>query len=89
MMNPIGVMPWMMAGQVVIWIAVVIGMVLIVREIARTIRVREQTPLAVVQRRLAEGQISQEEYEAVQRILTPVAEREAQRTSATTPHGTA
>jgi flagellar biosynthesis/type III secretory pathway M-ring protein FliF/YscJ len=44
-------------GQVAIWLAVIAGVVIIVREIARTIRARQETPLAIVQRRLANGEI--------------------------------
>ena len=89
MMNPIGAMPWMMVGQVLIWLAVVIAILLIVRESARTIRARQEPPLAVVQRRLAQGEIRQDEYETVRRIFTPFAERDTLRVLTTTPHDTA
>jgi|GEM_PF-5480957 len=69
MMNPTDAMPWMIVGQVAIWLAVIAGVVIIVREIARTIRARQETPLAIVQRRLANGEINHDEYDIVRRIL--------------------
>ena len=70
-------MRWMLLAQVVIWVAVTVGIVLIVREIAQTIRARQETPLDLVQRRLASGQISRDEYETVRRILIQADERHA------------
>ena len=62
-------MLWMLAGQVVIWVAVIVGVVLIARMVAEALRERRDTPLALLQRRLASGEISREEYESVRRIL--------------------
>ncbi len=59
----------MLLAQVAIWVAVIVGLVLIVREIAKTIRARYETPLQVLQCRLASGAISRDEYNIVQRIL--------------------
>lgn len=70
MMGSTGALPWMIAGQVVIWIAVIVGLVLIVREISRALQARQERPLATLQRRLARGEISRDDYETVRQILT-------------------
>ena len=85
MMNPAGMMPWMIVGQVVIWTVVVVGLVLITREIAGALRARRDTPLALLQRRLTSGEISREEYDSVRRILEEPSGREAPRTPSLPP----
>ncbi len=75
----------MLLAQVVIWVAAIVGLVLIARQIAQTIRARYETPLQVVQRRLANGTISRNEYDVVQRILTQTNVPDAQPVSPAPP----
>ena len=78
----------MLLAQVVIWVAAIVGLVLIARQIAQTIGARYETPLQVVQRRLANGAISRDEYYIVQRILTQANAPDAQPAPAAPPRAT-
>ena len=58
-----GWMVVMMIGMVVFWAAVIFGIVWLVRDgIGRSQQPREQTPLAILDRRFAEGALSLDEY---------------------------
>jgi putative membrane protein len=60
----------MMVGMVLFWGLVVVGVVWLLREaIGRGHRGPDADPLAILDRRLAEGQISVEEYEQRRKIL--------------------
>jgi putative membrane protein len=60
----------MMLGMVVFWGLVVVGVVWLLREtIGRGHRRTDADPLAILDRRLAEGQISVEEYELRRKTL--------------------
>jgi putative membrane protein len=60
----------MMLGMVLFWGLVVVGIVWLLREaIGRSHRGPGSDPLAILDRRLAEGQISVEEYEQRRKTL--------------------
>jgi putative membrane protein len=62
----------MMLGMVLFWGLVVVGIVWLLREaIGRSHHGPGVDPLAILDRRLAEGQISVEEYEQRRKILNP------------------
>jgi putative membrane protein len=62
----------MMLGMVLFWGLVVVGIVWLLREaIGRNHHGPGGDPLAILDRRLAEGQISVEEYEQRRKILNP------------------
>jgi putative membrane protein len=62
----------MMLGMVLFWGLVIVGIVWLLREaIGRSHRGEDADPLAILDRRLAEGQISVEEYEQRRKILNP------------------
>lgn len=62
----------MMLGMVIFWGLVILGIVWVVRELAGRHEhgPASLSPLDVLDRRLAEGEISPEEYEERRRILT-------------------
>lgn len=62
----------MMVGIVLFWGLVVLGIVWVVRELSgrREDGPSNQNPLDILERRLAGGEISPEEYEKRRRILT-------------------
>ncbi len=65
-----GWMVVMMLGMVLFWGLVVIGVVLLLREaIGRGHRGPDVDALAILNRRLAEGEISVEEYEQRKKII--------------------
>jgi putative membrane protein len=60
----------MMLGMVVFWGLVIVGIVWLLREaIGRGHQATSGDPLGILDRRLAEGQISVEEYEQRRRVL--------------------
>jgi putative membrane protein len=60
----------MMLGMVLFWGLVIVGVVWLLREaIGHSHRGSDVDPLAILDRRLAEGQISVEEYEQRKRTL--------------------
>ena len=63
----------MMIGMVVFWGLVILGIVWVVRELSGRHHASgpaSSAPLAVLDRRLAEGEISPEDYQERRRILT-------------------
>lgn len=67
----VGWMIAMMLGMVLFWGLVVVGVVWLLREaIGRGHHGSGATPLAILDRRLAEGQISVEEYEQRKKTLS-------------------
>lgn len=67
----------MMLGMVVFWGLVIVGIVWVVRELAGRHEHGSSTdtsPLDLLDRRLAEGQISPDEYEERRRILSGAAD---------------
>lgn len=66
-----GLMIAMMLGMVLFWGLVVVGVVWLLREgIGRDRHRPDSDPLAILERRLAEGQISMEEYEQRKKTLS-------------------
>ena len=66
-----GWMVVMMLGMVLFWGLVIVGIVWLLREtIGRGHRGRDGDPLAILDRRLAEGQLSVEDYEQRKKTLT-------------------
>ena len=60
----------MMLGMIVFWGVVILGVVWLLREaIGRREQAPSGDPLGILDRRLAEGQISVEEYEERRRVL--------------------
>lgn len=57
----------MMLGMIVFWSAVIIGIFLLLREVVG--HHRSGDPLAILDRRLAEGKLSPEEYEQRKKTL--------------------
>jgi putative membrane protein len=59
-----GMMPAMLVGMVLVWVAVIVGLVALVRWLAGVTQARgPDTPLGIAQRRYAAGEITREEYE--------------------------
>jgi hypothetical protein len=60
----------MVAGMVLVWALLIAGVVWAVRELARGRSAPEADPLRTLERRLAEGSISADEYRELRAILT-------------------
>ena len=66
-----GWMVAMMIGMVLFWAVVILGIVWLVRDgIGRSQRPREETPLAILDRRFAEGALSLDDYRERRDVLT-------------------
>lgn len=63
-------MLWIMAVVVILWLLVIAGIVLLVVWLANRSRSHVQSPLDVLARRYAQGEISREEYERMKREIS-------------------
>lgn len=61
----------MMLGMIIFWGLVIVGIVWLLREAIGRSHHQAANPLAILDRRLAEGQISVEEYEQRKETLGP------------------
>ena len=69
-----GWMALMMVVMVLFWAAVIVGLVWLIRSAgrgswSRERSVREETPVEILERRFAEGEISEEDYRARREVL--------------------